>query len=520
MVKHDFLIIGSGLAGLTYALKVAKRYPQKQVAIVTKAAANESNTKYAQGGMAVVIDTVTDSYEQHIQDTLVAGDGLCDEEIVEMVVREAPNRLKELLSWGAEFDKNNSGDFDLGREGGHSQNRILHHKDITGFELEETLISQVNQCTNIRLFTHHFAVDLITNHHIQAWKGRANNRCFGAYVLDERTGKIETYLSKITLLASGGIGQVYQNTTNPKVATGDGVAMAYRAKAKIQHMEFVQFHPTALYDTRPGQTFLISEAVRGFGALLRNRSGALFMEQYDERKELASRDIVSRAIDSELKKSGDEYVYLDCRHLEAKGFENHFPNILQKCQELGINWRKDMIPVVPAAHYLCGGVVTNAFGQTQIANLYACGECAHTGLHGANRLASNSLLEALIFAHRCFEKSSTEIEQDQEEVQVPDWSEEGTTNPKELILITHNRKEVQAIMSNYVGIVRSDERLNRASNRLKMLYEETEDLYRRTKISPQLSELRNLITIAYLIVKQSQSRTENRGGFFKETANP
>ncbi|MEO9965478.1 MAG: L-aspartate oxidase [Reichenbachiella sp.] len=516
MIKHDFLIIGSGLAGLTYALKVARHFPKKQIAVVTKAAANESNTKYAQGGMAVVMDNVTDSYDQHIQDTIIAGDGLCDPEIVEMVVKEAPERLNELLSWGAEFDKTKSGSFDLGREGGHSQNRILHHKDITGYELEETLLSQVAECKNISLLSHHFAVDLITNHHVQAWKGRESNRCFGAYVLDEKTGKIETYRSHITLLASGGIGQVYQNTTNPKVATGDGVAMAYRAKARIQHMEFVQFHPTALYDTRPGQTFLISEAVRGFGAVLRNRRGQLFMENYDERKELASRDIVSRAIDSELKKSGDDYVYLDCRHLEPKAFESHFPNILQKCKELGIDWRKDMIPVVPAAHYLCGGVVTNAFGQTQIANLYACGECAYTGLHGANRLASNSLLEALIFAHRCYEKSVTEIEIEAEEVEVPEWSEKGTTNPKELILITHNKKEVQAIMSNYVGIVRSDIRLNRASNRLKVLYEETEDLYRKTKISPQLAELRNLITIAYLIVKQSQERTENRGGFYKE----
>ncbi|UXX81069.1 L-aspartate oxidase [Reichenbachiella carrageenanivorans] len=516
MIKHDFLIIGSGLAGLTYALKVAKRFPDKSLAVVTKAAANESNTKYAQGGMAVVIDTVTDSYEQHIEDTLKAGDGLCDRDIVEMVVREAPDRLNELLSWGAEFDKNTLGGFDLGREGGHSQNRIVHHKDITGFELEETLLSQVSQCKNIKLLSHHFAVDLITNHHIKEWKGKHDNQCYGAYVLDEKTGKIETYLSKIVLLASGGIGQVYQNTTNPKVATGDGVAMAYRAKASIQHMEFVQFHPTALYDTRPGQTFLISEAVRGFGALLRNKAGALFMETYDERKELASRDIVSRAIDSELKKSGDEHVYLDCRHLEPTSFENHFPNILQKCKELGIDWKKDMIPVVPAAHYLCGGILTDEFGQTQIANLFACGECACTGLHGANRLASNSLLEALIFAHRCYEKSSELIHQKDKIVNVLDWSEAGTTNPKELILITHNRKEVQAIMSNYVGIVRSDQRLNRAMNRLKVLYEETEDLYKKTKISPQLSELRNLITIAYLIVKQSQARTENRGGFYKE----
>ncbi len=516
MPRHDFLIIGSGLAGLTYALKAAKGFPGRQVAVVTKSAADESNTKYAQGGMAVVIDTLTDSYEQHIEDTLIAGDGLCDKAVVDTVVREAPARLKELLAWGAEFDKGEAGGFDLGREGGHSQNRILHHKDITGAKLEETLLSQVAKCPNILLLSHHFAVDLITDHHVRGWQEKENNTCHGAYVLDEQTGKIGTHLSRTVLLASGGIGQAYQNTTNPKVATGDGIAMAYRAKAKIRDMEFVQFHPTTLYDARPGQVFLISEAVRGFGALLRNRQGELFMAKYDPRKELASRDIVSRAIDSELKKNGDEFAYLDCRHLDPKSFENHFPNILKKCKEIGIDWHKDMIPIVPAAHYLCGGVATDEFGQAQIANLYACGECARTGLHGANRLASNSLLEALVFAHRCYEKSAAAISLPRKAVSVPGWSEEGTTNPKELILITHNRKEVQAIMANYVGIVRTAERLNRASNRLEILYEETEALYRRTKISPQLSELRNLITVAYLIVKQSQARTENRGGFYKE----
>jgi L-aspartate oxidase len=516
MIKKDFLVIGSGIAGLTFALKMARKFPKRNIAIVTKSYENESNTKYAQGGMAVVIDSVTDSYEQHIEDTILAGDGLCDRKIVEMVVREAPDRLEELLSWGAHFDKDKGGDFNLGKEGGHSQNRILHHKDITGFELENTLLNQIHQCTNIQISPHHFAVDLITHHQLSGDPTKKDKQCFGAYVLNEKTKRIETYAAKIVLLASGGIGQVYQNTTNPMIATGDGVAMAYRAKAEIKHMEFVQFHPTALYDNQPGQTFLISEAVRGFGAKLRNKSGELFMVNYDQRKELASRDIVSRAIDTELKKSGDDFVYLDCRDLDPTGFEKHFPNIIQKCAEVGVNWKKDMIPVVPAAHYLCGGVVANECGQTEVSNLYAVGECAHTGLHGANRLASNSLLEALIFAHRSFLKSSEQITDIPEWADIPEWDAKSTINPKELILITHNRKEVQSIMSDYVGIVRSNRRLSRASKRLKMLYEETEDLYRETIISPQLAELRNLITVAYLIVKQSQVRNENRGGFFKE----
>lgn len=518
MKQYDFLIIGSGIAGLTYALKTANRFPDKKVAVVTKSFESESNTRYAQGGIAVVMDKVVDSYDQHIEDTLVAGDGLCDREVVEMVVREAPERLNELISWGAEFDKGDQGDYDLGKEGGHSQNRILHHKDVTGFEIETTMLEQVHACGNIEVLPHHFAVDLITEHHLSTEEliGKART-CFGAYVLDEKTGKIETYLSKLTMLATGGIGHVYQNTTNPKIATGDGIAMAYRAKARIKHMEFVQFHPTALYEAKPkGQTFLISEAVRGFGALLRNMKGELFMEKYDSRKELASRDIVSRAIDAELKKSGDEHVYLDCRHLDMEKFKVHFPTIQKKCLQVGIDVAKDMIPVVPAAHYLCGGIEVNQHGQSNVSNLFVCGESACTGLHGANRLASNSLLEALIFAHNSYLKSAEMIEQVAALPTPPDWSEEGTTQPKELILITHNRKEVQAIMSDYVGIIRSTERLNRANKRLRLLYEETEELYKRTKISPQLSELRNLITIAYLIIQQSLKRSENRGGFFRE----
>ncbi len=517
MPNFDFLIIGSGIAGLTYAIKTAERFPNAKLAIVTKSDENESNTKYAQGGIAVVIDQMRDSFEQHIQDTLKAGDGLCDPEIVKIVVTEGYDRLLDLLKWGVDFDKNHHGDFDLGLEGGHSENRILHHKDLTGYEIERSLLEQVSKTPNIHVFTQHFAVDLITQHQL-APRGEElpqQRQCFGAYVFNPKTKTIDVFSAKVTLLATGGVGQVYQNTTNPVIATGDGIAMAYRAKAQIENMEFIQFHPTALFHLQTSPSFLISEAVRGFGALLRNKAGQLFMEKYDPRKELASRDIVSRAIDSELKKSGDEHVYLDCRHLDKDAFEKHFPTILQKVNEIGINLEKDMIPVVPAAHYLCGGIQVNAHGQTTISNLYACGECSNTGLHGANRLASNSLLEALVFAHRCY-LSSIETYQG---ATVPEgilaWDEGNAKEPEELILITHNRKELQIIMNDYVGIIRSEERLSRAFNRLKTLYEETEALYKRCKISPGLIELRNMISVAYLVVKQSQKRDENRGAFFK-----
>lgn len=517
MQEFDFLVIGSGVAGLTYAIKAAERYPNKKIGIVTKGDESESNTKYAQGGIAVVQDGIFDSLEQHVQDTLRAGDGLCDEEVVRLVVSEGPQRLSELIAWGASFDENNEGSFDLGREGGHTHHRILHHKDITGKEIETKLLDQVHRLPNITLLSQHFAIDLITQHHIKGIASLKNSlQCFGAYVLNRKTEKVETLLAKVTLLASGGAGQVYQTTTNPKIATGDGIAMAYRAKARIEGVEFIQFHPTALFDHgQSSPSFLISEAVRGFGAYLMNASGERFMHQYDERGELASRDIVSRAIDNELKKSGDECVYLDCRHLDMEGFEKHFPYILAKCESIGLNLSRDMIPVVPAAHYICGGIKTNQQGQTTIKNLYACGECAHTGLHGANRLASNSLLEALVFAHRCFISASEIIDHTVIPTDFPEWNEDGTSKPDELILITHNRRELQAMMSDYVGIIRSEERLKRALNRLKIMNEENEELYKRSKLSPQLSELRNLISVAYLIVEKSLRRKENVGAFFR-----
>lgn len=515
MPSTDFLVIGSGVAGLSYALKVATSCPGRQVTVVTKSDEGESNTKYAQGGIAIVTNTV-DSFEQHLQDTLTAGDGLCDETVAKFVVNEGPRRLEELIKVGVPFDKDRQGKFDLGREGGHVMNRVVHHKDVTGLAIEKALLKAVRHQQNVQVLPHHFAIDLVTEHHLQGdgIPRDEGTTCYGAYVLDETTGKIKTYTSKITLLASGGAGQVYGHTTNPAIATGDGVAMAYRAKAKINSMEFVQFHPTALYQPGASPAFLISEAVRGFGAKLKTRGGEAFMHKYDRRGELASRDIVAKAIDSELKRSGEECVYLDCRHMDIKQFKVHFPTIYEKCYSLGINVEEDRIPVVPAAHYMCGGIQVDHRGRTTIKRLFACGECAYTGLHGANRLASNSLLEAVVFADRCYKMGIKEIGTIGDLPPVPRWDDQGTTTPKEKVLISHNKNELQAVMRDYVGIVRSNERLSRAYNRLALLYKETEVLYRQNTLSPQLCELRNLIAIGYLIVKQSLQRKENRGSFW------
>lgn len=516
MITTDCLVIGSGIAGLTYALKVARKFPEKKIIILTKADEDESNTKYAQGGVAVVSDFENDSYEKHIADTLDAGAGLCNPHIVRMVVEEGPARIKEIIEWGTDFDKSDSGQFDLGKEGGHSENRVLHHKDITGFEIEKTLLQQVHRQPNIEIYDHHFVVDIITQHHLGRIVTRAtdNITCFGVYTINLDTRQIEKIMAKITLLATGGAGQVYRNTTNPKIATGDGVAMVYRAKGKLENMEFIQFHPTALYQPGISPSFLISEAVRGFGAILKSADGKEFMHTYDKRKSLAPRDIVARAIDNEMKISGEECVFLDARHLEADRFYDHFPNITDKCKSIGVDPSKDLIPVVPAAHYLCGGVKVNENGQTSIDNLFACGECASTGLHGANRLASNSLLEALVIAHRSYLASSEALEKVRTTEQVPDWNAEGTTDPNEMVLITQSRKELQEVMSSYVGIVRSDVRLKRANDRLLLLYRETEELYEKTTISPQLCELRNMITVGYIITRSSALRKESRGLHF------
>jgi len=514
MQQTDFLVIGSGIAGLTYALKIAERFPDKKVLVLTKAAADETNTKYAQGGIAVVNDLENDSYEKHIDDTLIAGDGLCNENVVEIVVKEGPERVNDIIEWGARFDKEKDGDYKRGREGGHSEFRILHHKDVTGWEMERALLDAVNKQKNIEFIKHWYVIDIITQHHLGylVTKATPDIECYGVYVLNLETNQIEKILAKVTLMATGGNGQVYRTTTNPSIATGDGVSMVYRAKGRIENMEFIQFHPTALYEPGVrGQAFLITEAVRGDGGILRSKDGEAFMEKYDERKDLAPRDIVARAIDSEMKKTGTEHVWLDARHFGKEKFVEHFPNIYQKCLSIGIDITKQMIPVAPAAHYSCGGIKTDEWGRSSIINLYACGECASTGLHGANRLASNSLLEGLVFAHRCATDASEKVDKISFQKNIPNWKAEGTSKPKEMILITQSLKELQQVMSDYVGIVRNDIRLQRASRRLDLLWEETEQLYQASTVSPQLLELRNMITVGYLIVKGASFRKESRG---------
>jgi L-aspartate oxidase len=512
--QFDALVIGSGIAGLSFALKCAEAAPHWRIGIITKAGASESNTKYAQGGIAVVTEQ-TDDFEQHVADTLRAGDGLCDENIVRMVVTEGPARLAELVAWGTHFDEEN-GKWHLGREGGHTSNRILHHKDLTGLEIERKLLQRVHETPNIEVFTHHFALELITRHQVTDAPAHEPLTCFGAYVFNRANGNITAFASRITLLATGGAGQVYRNTTNPLIATGDGIAMAYRAKAAIQHLEFVQFHPTALYDpAQEGPAFLISEAVRGHGAYLRNADGERFAFRFDDRGELASRDIVSRAIDAEMKRTGASHMWLDCTHLDQADFEKHFPTIVEECRRRGWNLAADYIPVVPAAHYLCGGIQTNAQGQTTIQHLLAAGECAHTGLHGANRLASNSLLEAVVFAHRCFETARANHSKASIPAHIPPWNEEGTVEPSEGVLISHNRREIQLIMADYVGIIRTAERLERAATRLALIYSETETLYKRSKISFELAELRNILSVAWLMVQHSKARKHSVGVFYR-----
>lgn len=524
-MQTDFLVIGSGIAGLTYAFKVAQDRPDKTITILTKAQSDETNTKYAQGGIAGVMDLDKDSFDKHIEDTLIAGDGLCNPHIVEIVVKEGVDRIREIINWGAEFDKEPDGDFKLGKEGGHSEFRILHHKDVTGKEMERALLEAIKRKSNIQLISHCFVLDIITQHHLGylVTKSTPDIECYGVYVLNHATNKIEKILAGITLLATGGNGQVYRTTTNPSIATGDGVAMVYRAKGRIENMEFIQFHPTALYEPGVrGQSFLITEAVRGDGGILRNYEGEAFMERYDKRKDLAPRDIVARAIDNEMKVAGTENVFLDCRHFSKEKFIEHFPNIYEKCLSIGIDITKQMIPVAPAAHYSCGGIKTDEWARTSIKNLYAAGECASTGLHGANRLASNSLLEAMVFAHRAYKKSIEFVNSSEaspmggglEGASIPDWNASGTSSPKEMILITQSVKEMKLLMSDYVGIVRNNERLQRADRRLDLLHEETEALYERTAVSPQLCELRNMITVAYLIVKGASFRKESRGLHF------
>lgn len=508
--KYDYLVIGSGIAGMSFALKVADT---GRVALICKTTLEEANTFLAQGGVASVTNKLVDNFEKHIQDTMIAGDYLSDKDAVEKVVKEAPSQIEQLIKWGVAFDRNETGDFDLHREGGHSEFRILHHKDNTGAEIQDSLIETVKKHKNIDVFEDRFAVEILTQHHLGKIVTRRTEdiTCYGAYVLNIKTGEVDTFLSKITVMASGGIGAVYSTTTNPLVATGDGIAMVYRAKGTVKDMEFVQFHPTALFHPGDRPSFLITEAMRGYGAVLRTRDGKEFMQKYDPRLSLAPRDIVARAIDSEMKLTGDDHVYLDVTHKDPEETKKHFPNIYKKCLSLGIDITKDYIPVAPAAHYLCGGIKVDLNACSSIGRLYAIGECSCTGLHGGNRLASNSLIEAVVYADSAAKHSMNHIDEYTFREDIPSWNDEGTTHPEEMVLITQSIKEVGQIMSTYVGIVRSDLRLDRAWNRLDILYEETEQLFKRSKASREICELRNIINVGYLIMRQAKERKESRG---------
>ena len=511
--KFDFLIIGGGVAGMSYALKVADSGKGK-VALVCKTTLDEANTAKAQGGIASVTNLLVDNFDKHIQDTMIAGDYISDPAAVEQVVKGGPQGIKDLVKWGVNFDKNEKGEFDLHREGGHCEFRILHHADDTGFEIQRGLMEAVRQNPNITILENHFAVEIITQHHlgIRVTRRTPDIECFGAYILNPETGKIDTYLSKVTLMATGGTGAVYSTTTNPNIATGDGIAMVYRAKGKVQDMEFVQFHPTALYNPAERHpAYLITEAMRGYGGILRLPNGEEFMQKYDERLSLAPRDIVARAIDKEMKIHGLDHVCLDVTHKDAEETKHHFPNIYAKCLSIGIDITKEYIPVAPCAHYMCGGIKVDLDGQSSIKRLYAVGECSCTGLHGGNRLASNSLIEAVVYADAAARHSLEVIDSYDFNEKVPEWNDEGTMTNEEKVLIAQDAKEVNQVMSTYVGIVRSDLRLHRAWERLDLLYEETEHLFKRVKPTKDICELRNMINVGYLITRQAIERKESRG---------
>jgi L-aspartate oxidase len=507
--RYDFLIIGTGIAGLSYALKAAR---VGSVAIITKKEKAESNTNYAQGGVAAVMSAV-DSFDLHMKDTLATGMGLSHRDAVEVMVREGPERLRELIDVGVRFT-HKGGALDLGREGGHSTNRIVHSNDLTGREIERALLQAVSENPAITTFENHVAVELITEHHTAEKRviDRRNVHCWGAYALDTAGRRVETFTANVVMLSTGGLGHAYLHTTNPVIATGDGVAMAYRAGARIANMEFIQFHPTTLFNSG-SPSFLISEAVRGFGGVLKARNGDEFMGAYDERKSLAPRDIVAYAIDTELKKRGDDFVLLDLRHLPADDLREHFPHIYETClTRFKLDITKEPIPVVPAAHYSCGGVVTDIDGRTSIHGLYASGEVSMTGVHGANRLASNSLLEALVFSDRAARSSTEYLRSRPSPVPaVREWDDTGTFNSEEWILILHNRREIQQIMWDYVGIVRSDLRLERAWRRMELIRHEVEGFYKKTKVTEGLIELRNIALCAELIIRCAMKRKESRG---------
>jgi L-aspartate oxidase len=512
-IETDYLVIGSGIAGLSFALEAAKT---GSVAIVTKKEMMEASTNYAQGGIASVFD-LDDSFELHIEDTLKSGDGLCNRKIVEMVVKEGPDRIRELISMGVNFShrKTGSDELDLGREGGHSRRRIVHTKDRTGSEVERVLLEKAEENSNITIFENHMAIDLITISKLirrGIISSESKESCWGAYVLDVEKGEVKTFLSRVTVLASGGVGKIYLYTSNPDIASGDGIAMSYRAGVKAANMEFVQFHPTCLFHPL-AKNFLISEAVRGEGGVLLNSKGDRFMEKYHPLKDLAFRDIVARSIDLELKKSGDQCVYLDISHKKEDFVKNRFPHIYENCMKYQIDITKEPIPVVPAAHYMCGGLLTDENGMTTISNLYAIGEVACTGIHGANRLASNSLLEALVFARKAAERSSYDLSNNRKTSlsKAPEWDPGTATDSEEMVVVSHNWDEIRRLMWNYVGIVRTNRRLARARSRIENIQAEIKEYYWDFNVTRNLLELRNLALVGELIINCALLRKESRG---------
>ena len=511
----NILVIGSGISGLTYAIKIAEKNPSLEIIMISKNSLLESNTRYAQGGIAVVSNFEKDSFKKHVEDTLIAGAGECDKQVVEFVVKEGYERLKELINWGTHFDKQKNR-LHLTHEGGHSEKRIVHHKDKTGLEIQKSLIRKIKTFPNISLLENHTLVDLITDHHC----GSNYKRCYGAYVISNLEQEIIKISAQITVLSTGGAGQLFSHTTNPKNATGDGLGAAYRAKVYIKGLPFVQFHPTALYPKINGNTFLISEAIRGEGGILKSLTGKRFMTNYHPKTELAPRDIVARSIAEVINETGDDCVLLDCQAISEKEFKNQFPTIQENCQKVGLKPPNDPIPVIPAAHYFCGGVSVNHFGKSKLNGLYAIGECSYTGLHGANRLASNSLLESLVFSHRAALDSLEQIKEELPPIdfylQLPEWKEEHYISNKKISAIGQMKRRLQNLMSTKVGIFKTSQGLVEAEMQLKNIFLETQRIYHQNKLTLGICELRNMVSVAYLMIKQSQELKQNKGVFYNQ----
>lgn len=510
----DILVIGTGISGLTYAIKLAEKSPATKITLICKQQLDEGNTRYAQGGIAVVSNFKKDTFDKHIQDTFIAGDYQGDNDVIDFVIREGNDRLKELINWGTQFDKKENNRLDLTKEGGHSEKRIVHFKDHSGAEIQRALIQKVKEFENIQYFENHILVDLITDHHTKT----NHQACYGAYIISTLDEEIIKITAQITVLSTGGLGQLYDFTTNPAGATADGLGAAYRAKALLEKLPFVQFHPTALYPKVNGETFLITEALRGEGAILKNHLGEAFMEKYHPSKDLAPRDIVARSIIQEIKAQKSKHVYLDATNIKAKVLLNHFPNIVENCQSVGINPLEDLIPVIPAAHYSCGGIKVDQNSSTTLKGLYAIGECSHTGLHGANRLASNSLLESIVFSHRAAIKTCVDLENNPLEkdfyLKVPDWKGQRYTSTNPAKQTQDLRKQLCKIMSEEVGIFKTTKGLINAQKQVKQLYFDIVQLYNNNKLSPQICELRNMVSVAYVMVNQSLTLTQNNGVFY------